>query len=154
MRTRIARDLTRAWSAFAHISGATAVALLVGWLVVEAFSNDGPIVESYGPPREVTTRVLPSGVLSFVIEFERYAACPGTVIETFYNIEDKGYVIVTRRPTLSVQPKRYPPTRVNVQLPASVGQGHWKYEQTVQSVCPTYTRTDHFTSFEFEVVSP
>jgi hypothetical protein len=154
MQTRLARALTRGWTAFAHVSGATAIAILIGWVVVEAFSRDGPVIETLGPPKDVTGRVLPSGVLSFVVEFERHAPCPGTVIETFSNVEDKAYIIVTRRPTLSVQPKRYPPTRVNVQLPASVGQGHWKYEQSVQSTCPTYTRTDFFTAFEFEVVAP
>ena len=146
------------WRLFANCCGILAVAGVIAYGLMRAFSGDGPVVEvTKGPPRGVIYASY-HGTIKYEVTTVRHESCPGTVrVEyrragEFADSDLDGHVISSFWPVMSSEMRPEMTTLVERMLPDSVYPGRWLYRHTVSSRCPLRERTDVIAEFSLEVV--
>lgn len=144
--------LSKAWRFYANVAGVLIVGAVIAWGLLSALSHDGPVVETVEGPDLITETVPFGGELSFRLSVRRVSSCPGLVIHRFVSLnnDQPGTLIV---PAVIKAPdiKTTRDMIVRFKLPPSIFSGQWRYEYSISSECPTFSRNDQLAVFVIEV---
>lgn len=146
--------IRRLWRWYAHAAGVLLLAGAASYGVLQAFSVEGPVVETVEGPTALTTSIPYRGTLSYRLSIKRNASCPGTVVTSFtYKGGGPPITVLFSRPVAATDIKRTDDAGVAVALPESVFPGPWLYRSVVDSSCPTFTQQDVLAEFVITVTS-
>lgn len=155
MSSKFATLMINLWDFYRTFSTIGLTALIITFMVIKGFSDDGPVLQTDGLATIITKEVPYRGNLIYRFSVHRNISCPGTVINSFTNITDPGTgdrsVVTIQRPVNRIEPKHYPNTLAEVRLPESIYPGKWRMISSVYSRCPTFERTDTLATVDFEV---
>lgn len=156
MRRRTFLALRFIWAIY--VNGlAIAVPSFLGalWLLQATAQGEGAVLVVTEGPKLLTPRIAQSGFLTYQLDVERRASCPGTWTGVFTSVPDENPITVTvSRPIQNTEIRLFDNARPSIQLPASVTPGRWKFSASVTSRCPTFSRIDPLATFDIEVTGP
>jgi hypothetical protein len=152
-RNNLAATLGSLWHLYTQSVGIIAIAAAISFGIMRAMSTAGPVIEVVSGPFPVSTKIPYRGILSYRVSTRRLESCEGTVVYTFTRAVPRVSVVIARpipagdiRSTLN--------SLIRIELPDSVYPGVWKFQSTVDSQCPTYSRQDPIAGFQIEVLAP